>query len=295
MSDTSPPAKPSAPCTAIVVNYNAGEILAETIGDLLQAGGVASIRLVDNASSDNSLDRVKQQHAEAMLTGRLRILQQPHNRGFSAACNAGAKGVDTPYLAFVNPDCRVCPDTLSMLVESLQSHPEAALAGAWVCNPDGSEQRATRRRLPTPWRVFRTISGLEKPARRWPRFFSWLAGVNLDFGPKPEAITEVEAVNGALMMVRRHDFDAVGGFDEGFPLHFEDLDLFARLQQQGKKILLVPAACAVHHQGSCSADSQLIKRLKRHGLRRYWHKHSRNPVLKAVIRLIPKANLLGKL
>jgi len=278
-------------CTAIVVNHNAGKLLQQTVQRLLQAQGVETIRLLDNASSDDSLRRVRQRHQTAIESGRLILDEQKQNRGFAVACNAGAKGAETPWLAFVNPDCLVQPDTIWRLVDALRSCPGSALAGAWVVNPDGSEQRATRRRLPTPWRVFKTVSGLEKLARKSPRYFSWLAGVNLNFGPKPRSITGVEAVSGALMVVRRRDFEAIGGFDEGFPLHFEDLDLFARFLKSGKKILLVPAARAIHHQGSCSADGQLIKRLKRHGLRRYWQKHSRSRWLKTLIRLIPEAKL----
>lgn len=278
-------------CTAIVVNHNAGELLIKAIGRLLDSPVVGQVRLVDNASSDQSLGRVQRCFTDAITAGRLCILPQALNRGFAHGCNLGAADVSNPFLAFVNPDCLVEVETLPLLVRALADDSQAALAGGWVVNPDGSEQRATRRCLPTPWRVFATVTGLEKLGRRWPATAGWLAGINRNHAPAPRQIQAVEAVSGALMCVRRADFEAVGGFDAGFPLHFEDLDLFARLHQAGKRILLVPAARAVHHQGTCSIDKPLIRRLKRYGLRRYWQKHSRNPLLQAVVWLVPKAQL----
>jgi GT2 family glycosyltransferase len=278
-------------CSAIVVNYNAGPLLLQSVDALLQARAVVEVIVVDNASTDNSISELHAVQPQAMATGRLRIIRNQHNAGFARACNQGAEKATGQFMAFVNPDCLVLADTIATLVDAVRRNQKLALAGAWIENPDGTEQRATRRRLPTPWRVFATLSGLEKLAQRWPRQFSWLAGVNLNLGPKPPDPLSVEAVSGALMLMPQAEFEAIGGFDTGFPLHFEDLDLFARLQKAGRQIILVPAATAIHFQGSCSRDGQAIKRLKRYGLRRYWQKHSNNPLLKALVRLIPSARL----
>ncbi len=293
-SRSSPPETNSDACTAIVVNHNAGAILEQSIAALLHAEGVSSVRLIDNASTDDSLEQVHKAHAEALASGRLQLLKEDTNRGFAAACNRAAHGVGTPFLAFVNPDCVVQPDTIFRMLSALRSTPEAGLAGAWIMNPDGSEQRATRRRLPTFPRMLKTYLGLEKLALRYPAQLNALAGINLSHKPLPQAVASVEAVSGALMVVKRDAFEVVGGFDEGYPLHFEDLDLFARLQKSGKKILLVPEARATHYQGSCSHNQPLVQRLKWYGLRRYWRQHSRNPLLRALVRMIPAARLPSK-
>ncbi len=278
-------------CTAVVVNHNAGAVLTESVTALLKTPAIRAVRVIDNASSDASMRQLESAHRNALRNRRLVLLPQTTNHGFAWACNVAAQGVGTPYLAFVNPDCVVRECTIPCLIGALEKHPEAALAGAWVTNPDGSEQRATRRRLPTPWRVVKTISGLEKLAVRWPDKLAFLAGVNQNLGSRPEKTVLVEAVSGALMLLRRADFEAVNGFDSAFPLHFEDLDLFARLHKAGRKILLVPEAKCVHHQGVCSRNKRRIKQLKRYGLRLYWHKHGRNPLTRLMVRLIPVASL----
>lgn len=239
----------------VVVNFNAGGLLARCVADLLDQDP-AEVVVVDNASEDDSLARL-----EAGLSdpGRVRIIRNDENRGFAAACNRAAADADSEYLAFVNPDCRVPPGALAALHGALADRADTALAGAWVVDPDGSEQRGTRRRLPTPWRALTTFSGLECLAGRWPA----LAGVNRPREPVA-GTTAVEAVNGACFLVRTRDFRDIGGFDTGYFLHCEDLDLFRRLADCGRGLCLVPDARVVHEQGTSS---------RRVPVRVAWHKH----------------------
>lgn len=239
----------------VVVNFNAGRMLTRCVADLLDQDP-SDVVVVDNASDDDSLSRLE---ADLSDPGRVRIIRNDENRGFASACNRAAADADSEYLAFVNPDCRVPSGTLAALRGALAARPDTALAGAWVVDPDGSEQRGTRRRLPTPWRALTTFSGLERLAGRWPA----LAGVNRPRAPAPGA-TAVEAVNGACFLVRTRDFREVGGFDTGYFLHCEDLDLFKRLADRGRGLCLVPDARVVHEQGTSS---------RRVPVRVAWHKH----------------------
>ena len=161
-----------------------------------------------------------------------------------AGCNVGAEGVTTPFVLFINPDCRVDPGCVGQLERALQEHAEAALAGGAVKNVDGSEQRGSRRALPDPRRIALTVTGLE----RLSRWFPPLAGVNLP-PPPPDGTTPVGAVSGAMMLVRTDVFRQIGGFDPGYFLHVEDLDLCARIRDAGHQVLYVPSAHAVHDKG----------------------------------------------
>lgn len=239
----------------VVVNFNAGPLLGRCVNDLLDQDP-SEVVVVDNASDDDSLARME---AGLPHDARVRVIRNDANRGFGAACNRGARDADTSYLAFVNPDCGVPPGTLDRLREALASRPDAALAGAWVTDPDGAEQRGTRRRLPTPWRALMTFSGLERLAERWPA----LAGVNRPPAPAP-GVTAVEAVNGACFVIRASDFREVGGFDTRYFLHCEDLDLFRRLADRGRGLYLVPDARVSHERGMSS---------RRVPVRVAWHKH----------------------
>lgn len=238
----------------VVVNFNAGDGLAHCVRDLLGQQPLVRVYLVDNASADGSLEPL------SGLAGddRLRVVRNAENRGFAAACNQGAALGDGAYLAFVNPDCRVPEGALEAVRSALEERPSAALAGALVRDPDGAEQRGTRRRLPAPWRALMTFTGLERWSEQWPL----LRGVH-EPGPAPRAPAAVEAVNGAFLVVRRADFESVGGFDEGYFLHCEDLDLFHRMREQGREILFVPVA-VTHQRGTSSRSAPLAV---------HWHKH----------------------
>lgn len=240
----------------VVVNFNTGRLLGHCVADLLAQDVPLEVIVVDNASEDDSLERLR---AGLPTAAPVTVLENDRNRGFGAACNRGAAGAAAANLAFVNPDCRLPPGTLGRLAAALAERPGDALAGAWVTDGDGAEQRGTRRRLPTPWRALMTFTGLERLAGRWPA----LAGVNTP-GPEPAGTAAVEAVNGALFMIRREDFEALGGFDTGYFLHCEDLDLFRRLADRGRGLCLVPDARARHEQGVSSRSRPVLT---------LWHKH----------------------
>ena len=144
-----------------------------------------------------------------------------------------------------------------------------AIVGCRVNNPDGSEQRASRRRLPTFWRAVITFSGIEKLAR----FCHCFAGVNLNHQPMPHSWQNVEAISGAFILMRTEVFDEINGFDEEFPMHFEDLDLFKRTQDLGYKIAFNPNVSVIHHQGTSSRSNPKVSEMKKQGLQRYFYKH----------------------
>jgi GT2 family glycosyltransferase len=132
------------------------------------------------------------------------------------------------------------------------------MAGCLVLNEDGTEQRGCRRNIPDPKRSLYRFTGLS----RW--FPEHFADFNAVGTALPDAPTPVEAISGAFMLVRRDAFEAVGGWDEGYFLHCEDLDLCQRFRDHGHDILFVPAARAVHIQGTSS---------KGRPIRVEWHKH----------------------
>lgn len=238
--------------SVVTVNYNAGPLLAEGVRQLLQAERDAlEIIVVDNASADDSLSQLPND-------ARLRVIRNADNRGFAAACNQGAALAQGEYLLFLNPDCHMDVAALDRLQDTLARHPEAGMAGPLILNPDGSEQRGCRRHIPDPGRALAHLSGL---ARRHPERFP---GFNATGHALPDAATPVEAISGACMLLPRPAFDLVGGWDEGYFLHAEDLDLCQRIHDAGLQILFEPKACISHRQGTCSRGRPIWVE---------WHKH----------------------
>ena len=244
----------SAVISTIIVNYNAGEFLRSCVDSLLNCPLETEVIVVDNASTDDSLD------ALAGLPN-VQIIKNATNVGFATACNVGIRVASAPFLLFLNPDCFFKPDTLIRLLEAMRFDERVGMVGGLLVNPDGTEQAGGRRAIPTPWRSFVRAFGLARFADRWPRLFF---DFHLLKQPLPNHNIEVEAISGACMMVRREAIQDVGEWDERYFLHCEDLDWCMRFRQKGWKILFVPSARVTHALGVSSRSRPIFVE---------WHKH----------------------
>ncbi|MFT3897022.1 MAG: glycosyltransferase family 2 protein [Thermomonas sp.] len=234
----------NAGIVAVVVAHQSAETIGECLSRLRAADGVAEIRVVDNASTDGTLDFVQRQ---ALADPRVRFIANPDNPGFAVACNQGAAGSQSPWLAFVNPDCFVAADSLSRLRDHAASIGDALL-GADLVGEDGVRDAAARRRDPD----FAAI--LRDPSRA-------KLGIAMDAS---QAVQAVENVSGALMLLPRALFQRVGGFDEGYRLHAEDLDLCRRVRDAGGVVACANDVPVVHVRGVSSRSRPLFVE---------WHKH----------------------
>jgi hypothetical protein len=131
--------------------------------------------------------------------------------------------------------------------------------GVQLLDPDGSAQAASFRRDPTPRRLLGSLLRGRAEIEPAP--------------PKDSGLLDVEAISGALMLIPRDAFAAVGGFDEGYRLHFEDLDLCRRLRQGGRRVLFSSALRVVHLKGTSSRRRPLWVAWQKHrGWRRYFER-----------------------
>jgi hypothetical protein len=241
----------------IIVNHNAGNLLIDSVASVLGSNIPVSVTVVDNNSSDRSLESIARILDECT---NLKVIEAGENLGFARANNLGITREKGHYVALVNPDCVVRPDTFRRLQESMDAYPNAGMAGCMIRDGDGTEQVGTRRVIPTPWLTLVRVFRLNRLFPNDPRFRDF----NEDDLPLPDRPAFVEAISGALMFVRREALEEVGVLDEGYFLHCEDLDWFMRFQQAGWKILFVPDAEATHVKGACSQAEPI---------RVLWHKH----------------------
>jgi hypothetical protein len=253
------------PVSAVIVNYNAGTLLIDSVrAALAQAEQVI---VVDNASIDASMDLLAAQFA---AEPRLVMLCKTKNHGFAAGCNLGLGLATQAHLLFLNPDCILGAGSLRRMVEVLDSDSSVGMVGGLLTNLDGSEQGGGRRAVPTPWRSFVRAFGLVRLSNRWSRLFF---DFHLHKQPLPNAPIDVEAISGALMLVRRAAIDDVGLWDEVYFLHCEDLDWCMRFRQRGWKILFVPDAPVLHYHGHCSRARPFFVEWHKHkGMVRFYHK-----------------------
>lgn len=253
--------------SAVIVNYNAGQLLRECVSSLLACPLEIEIIIVDNASSDGSLDTLD---ASPQVT----IIRNSINLGFSAGCNVGLKAASADHVLFLNPDCSFSPGTISQLLDYLQTHEKVGMVGGLLVYPDGTEQAGGRRAVPTPWRTLVRTLGLTRFSDRWPRLFE---DFHLHKQPLPAEPLEVEAISGACMLVKREALEQVGMWDEGYFLHCEDLDYCMRFRREGWKIAFVPNARIVHEQGTCSRSRPIFVEWHKHkGMVRFYRKFFRH-------------------
>jgi len=243
-------------CDVIIINYNAGVVLTECVADLVSST-IRSIIVVDNASKDGSLALLE----TSLKDSRLKVFRNASNLGFAAACNMGARISSSRYLLFLNPDCLLTPTALLRLLTVINSADDIGMVGGLLINPDGSEQQGGRRFFPTPGRALVNTFGLYALANALPKHFS---DFSMHREPLPRHPTQVEAISGACMLVKRVAVDDVGLWDEKYFLHCEDLDWCMRFRQKGWKIMFVSDVRVVHHKGVCSKSRPIFVE---------WHKH----------------------
>jgi len=196
--------------------------------------------------------------------GKLRIEENLVNLGFAAASNRGASMTTGEYILFLNPDNIVEERTIEEMLRVMDSRPEAGMAGCLVLNPDGTEQRGCRRREPKLMNAARDLLRLDQESGS--RYD--MRGTTL-----PESPVEVEAISGAFMFVRRSAMEKVGGLDERYFLHCEDLDWCRRFRDEGYHVLFVPNVVSTHRQGTCSIGVPVrVSFFKHRGMVRYYRK-----------------------
>jgi N-acetylglucosaminyl-diphospho-decaprenol L-rhamnosyltransferase len=246
----------SSNIAVVVVTHESAATITLCLKKLRRAVGLRRIVVVDNASSDATCAIVENFLPD---DARISLVRNKENLGFAAACNQGASALSQPWLVFLNPDAYVEPDSLSRLRDSAIQHAGAGLIGVDLVDEKGAPDRASRRF------DLSLISLLKN-------------GADLDLiymGRDPDkAVQPVDACSGALMMMPATVFHHIGGFDHGFRLHAEDLDLCRRVRQAGYEVLVDNSVRVVHVRGASGLTKPAWVEWQKHrSLWRYFQKY----------------------
>ena len=242
---------------AVVVSYDSASTIDACLRALLAQPEIASLHVVDNGSRDDTASRVE---AMAAAEPRIVLIRRPGNPGFAAGCNAGAAANaacgPSPWLLFVNPDLELPTGALGRLLAHASAIPRPGALGADLRDASGQQDPAARRRDLSLLRM------LLAAGRR----------AALDLAADGALVVQpVEACSGALMLIPRAAFDAVGGWDAGYRLHVEDLDFCRRLREAGFAVAVANDVPVLHHRGvSSRARPFFVEWHKHRGLWRYW-------------------------
>lgn len=257
---------PRRKVSVVMVVYMTGDALQESVACVLADPMVDEFIIVDNGSSC----------AEALgLSGlaerdrRVVLIQGQGNVGFARGANLGARRASGDILVFLNPDAFLQPGCLNELVRAIDTQPVPCIVGGRVLNADRTEQRGARRGDITPMTALMSLSQLARRVPAWRRY-----EVHWESEAPPEDVAAVPTISGACFCMRREDFDAVDGFDEGYFLHVEDVDLCWRVRQAGGVVLFQPKAEVVHLGHTSRASPIKVEFHKGVGLARYFRKRA---------------------
>jgi N-acetylglucosaminyl-diphospho-decaprenol L-rhamnosyltransferase len=221
--------------TVVIVTYQSRRTIEQALASLepsVEEGFVDCV-VVDNASPDGTADYVAASFPWANL------IRSPQNLGFGRGCNLGSESVTTPYIMFLNPDASIDQASLHTLVEFMEVHESAGIAG-----PATFETTAC---IFQPVGMLLTPMGLIRGTLRLPGAYPERR--TLESG---EAPYRTNWVCGSSMIVRTSMFREIEGFDPRFFLYYEETDLCLRASRAGYEIWTVGTATA-RHIGAASA------------------------------------------
>jgi GT2 family glycosyltransferase/nucleoside-diphosphate-sugar epimerase len=248
-------------CTVIIVTHQASPVLFATLEAALRQKQLAELLVVDNGNPPDILSRLQQR---ALTEPRLRVITGHGNIGLAKGCNVGAREATGEYLLLLKPDYLLPPDALVNLMHALETEPFAVLASGIIEEPGGKQQVGSRYLRPfTPMREVGKLLGFVRDALP---------------DEIPETVHEVAAISSACIAVRAGDFKKIGGLDEVFLDQVQGIDVCARVQTLGGKVLCVPSVRITHLPPmNVIFGEEMLPRaqawLRAKGLMRYYNKH----------------------
>ncbi len=225
--------------SVIIVNWNTKGLVLRCLEHLtgLDLPSETEVWVVDNGSTDGSPQAIRSRFPGVHL------LENSRNMGFASANNRALKRAKGRYVLLLNTDCFPQRGAVQALIEAMECHSKAGIAGGALHHPDGRPQNSfgvapTLATELIPKGLLQTLLPRRFPSKRRP----------------PDVPLEVEAVTGAFLLVRREAWECVGGLDESYFFFLEETDWCLRMRKAGWMVLHVPGAKALHLQGRSAAQ-----------------------------------------
>lgn len=228
----------------ICVNWNSVDYLRAAIATIRKYTHNVSyeIIVVDNASPDGRAKILKAEFPE------IQLVESNVNLGFAKANNLGFKYSSGHYLLFLNPDTELVGPAIDVMVERMNSLPDAGVVGCKLLNSDGSIQTSSVQTFPT---IMNQLLDIDYLRARWPHCKLWDVGMLFSENCGP---VQVEMISGACLMVSRGVFEKVNLFSEEYFMYADDVDLCYKIQSLGLKNYYIGDATVIHHGGKSSSQ-----------------------------------------
>ncbi len=260
-----PITKREKPISVVMVSYMTGPALFEAVTSVLDDPDVFELILVDNGNTAIARERLS--HVAAQHD-RIRLLQGHGNIGFAKACNYGATLARGEYLLFLNPDALISEGAARHLANCGKGLSKPWITGGLLRDVHGLEQRGARRGHLTAKSALVSFT----PLHKLPMFKS----IHKENEPMPAAPTAYPTVSGACLMMDRASFEILGGFNEDYFLHIEDIDVCHRARLAGGEVYFVPEATVMHYGSTSQVRRQKVEWEKLKGFARYFWTYAPN-------------------
>lgn len=255
----------------VIVNYRTADLTIDCLRSLRNevADGMTRVIVTDNASGDDSPDRIEEAVHQNGWGQWASLMRLPKNGGFAYGNNQAIRaGLDAEappkYVWLLNPDTVVRPGALASLQQFLQTHPRVGIVGSRLEDPDGTPQTSA-------FRFPSLASELDGSLRLG--FVTRLLRRYRVAPPPPDAPTRTEWVAGASMLIRREVFEAIGLMDEAYFMYYEEVDFCRRALNAGWECWYEPQSRVVHLVGQASGVTDRQQATKRRPA--YWFESRR--------------------
>ena len=270
---------PGPDLEVVVVSHGAEELLRRCLRSLEEhpaRGGEGRVTVVDSGSPDATPEMVEREFPGVRLIRR-------GNIGFSAANNLALRDSDAGAMLLLNPDTEVFAGTLDAALARLRSEQRIGMVGVKLVTESGELDHACKRSFPTPLSALAHFTGVGRGDDASIGLSQYRATHLGDDEPG-----EVDAVNGAFMLVRPEAVREVGLLDEGYWLYMEDLDWCHRFWDAGWKVFYEPAGVALHVKGGSSGARRAPRQeiAFHRGMARFYRRFDapeHNPLLNAAV------------
>ena len=252
--------------SVVIITYHTGPILFESISSVLVQENISQLIVVNNGNPVPVVDDLQCKFAPDR---RFELISGHGNIGFSRACNLGAEKVSSDFILFLNPDCILPEGGINSLCRVAESCKGKYLLAPRLVNSDGTDQQGARREILTPWIAFVEGVKLYKIFPNHPYFKRF----DHHDQPLPTKVSEIPVTSGACMFLKTNLYREIGGMDERYFLHVEDIDFCLRLRKAGVKIYFCPDTTFVHALGTSEASRIFVEFHKLNGFRRYFRLH----------------------
>jgi len=236
----------------IIVNYNTYTLTKQTIESIIKKDHPFQyeILLIDNASSDGSIENLQEDFNGIVSERILQIFINKANLGFAKANNIGMRIARGDYILLLNSDTVVKEDCLAKCLSHMEKNTNIGALGCKVVLPDGKLDHACKRGFPTPKAsLYYLLKLYKKDPIKYGQYDALYLNEN--------EVGEVDCLTGAFMLMPKDVLTEVGLLDEDFFMYGEDIDLCYRIKKGGYKILYYPTAQITHYKGGSSKKKRV--------------------------------------